>query len=120
MQVVQTTAAPPYQGRICLARTGCTRKSRNALRNMVAACSSIARSSAFLLGRRGVPRMLSREVRATALLYSVPMLARIVRVALLVELAAWAALGGWLGAGPLALAALVVAGPAALRLAIIA
>jgi len=47
------------------------------------------------------------------------MLARIVRVALLVELAAWAALGGWLGAGPLALAALVVAGPAALRLAVI-
>lgn len=47
------------------------------------------------------------------------MLARIVRVALLVELVAWAALGGWLGAGPLALAALVVAGPAALRLAII-
>jgi pimeloyl-ACP methyl ester carboxylesterase len=48
------------------------------------------------------------------------MLARIVRVALLVELVAWTALGAWLGAGPLALAALVVAGPMALRLAIIA
>jgi pimeloyl-ACP methyl ester carboxylesterase len=48
------------------------------------------------------------------------MLSRIVRAALLAELVAWAALGAWLGAGPLALAALVAAGPALLRLAIVA
>lgn len=64
--------------------------------------------------------MVARGARPAALLYSSKMLARIVRVALLVELVAWAALGGWLGAGPLALAALVVAGPAALRLALVA
>jgi len=54
-----------------------------------------------------------------ALLYSSAMLARFVRLALLAELAAWAALGAWLGAGPLAIAALVVGGALAARLLLV-
>ena len=40
MQLVQTAADPPNQGRISLAISGCTWKSRNALSRMVAAKSS--------------------------------------------------------------------------------
>src|SRR4051812_34036728 len=35
MQVFHTAGAPPNQGRICLAITGCTRNSRKAERKMV-------------------------------------------------------------------------------------
>jgi hypothetical protein len=44
MQVVQTPAEPPNQGRICLAMTGWTRNSRNDERKIVAAYGSVARS----------------------------------------------------------------------------
>src|SRR6185295_16157703 len=37
MHTVQTEALPPNQGRICLAMIGCTRNSRKALANTVAA-----------------------------------------------------------------------------------
>jgi hypothetical protein len=37
MHEVQTIAAPPNHGRICLARTGWIRKSRKALTKIVAA-----------------------------------------------------------------------------------
>ena len=47
------------------------------------------------------------------------MLARLVRFALLAEIAAWAALGAWLGGGPLAIAAGAAAAPVLLRLAIV-
>ena len=47
------------------------------------------------------------------------MLARFVRLALLAEFAAWAALGSWLGAGPLPVAAGAVAGALLARLAIV-
>src|SRR6266498_243786 len=36
-QVVHTAADPPNHGRICLAMIGCNRKSRNALKKIVAA-----------------------------------------------------------------------------------
>jgi hypothetical protein len=41
-QVAHTDAAPPNHGRICLAMTGCTRKSRKALRKIVAAYRTIS------------------------------------------------------------------------------
>src|SRR5258707_10186998 len=110
MQSVETIAAPPNHGRICLARSGCTRKSRKALRKIVAACSSIGNS------RAGIG---SAEVRG---LYS-RMLAQSLRILLLIELAAYAALAFWLnlllGWSYTALAGLAVGIALALRLAIV-
>src|SRR5436190_24138051 len=74
MHSVQTIAAPPNHGRICLARMGWTRKRRKAERKIVAACSGMARS---ILAR---PRMLTV----------------LVRISLLAELLAYVVLGAWL------------------------
>src|SRR5688500_14870175 len=101
MHSVHTIAAPPNHGRICLARMGWTRKRRKALRKIVAACSSMARS------------ILARA----------PMLTRIVWLSLLVELAAWLGAAAWLRAAhgiawPTLLAG-VLLGALAARLALV-
>ncbi len=44
MQIDQTAADPPNHGRICLAISGCTRNSRNALLKMVPANSGLSQS----------------------------------------------------------------------------
>src|SRR6476646_3320352 len=58
MQVVQTAALPPNQGRMRRAISGCTRNSRNDDRKMVAACSIEALSDLLgeLRGEAGVGR----------------------------------------------------------------
>src|SRR5512135_3736451 len=112
MHVVQTTAAPPNHGRICLARTGWTRKTRKAL----AAWSGIARFCSFSWccpRLRGVRGMVSRALPVSRrLLYSPGMFANLVRLALAAELAAWAALGAW-AAGRFGWSAATVAAAAA-------
>src|SRR6185295_2231291 len=108
MQRVQTMAAPPNHGRICLARSGCTRNSRNALRKTVAACSSIQRFD------RGFDAAEVRRILALLVvdILARPMLARYIRFMLLLELVAYVAMAEWLhflfcwGYLPLALAAI--------------
>src|ERR1700681_2924680 len=53
MQLVQTAADPPNHGRMSLAMSGCTWKSRNALRRMVAAKSSAGTRALFVGGDAG-------------------------------------------------------------------
>src|SRR5580658_3034227 len=53
MQLVQTAADPPNQGRMSLAMSGCTWKSRNALRRIVAAKSSAGTRGLLVCGDAG-------------------------------------------------------------------
>src|ERR1700752_4805647 len=78
MQSVHTMAAPPNQGRICLARRGCTRNSRKALRKTVAACSGMGLDLI-------IPPGYTRRV-----------LANYIRLMLLLEAAAYVAIAWWL------------------------
>src|SRR6478672_9110282 len=79
MHSVQTIAAPPNQGRICFASSGCTRKSRNALRKTVAACSGIGRILACTVA------ILARA-----------MVAGYIRFQLFLELLAYLLIANWL------------------------
>ena len=63
MQVVQTAGLPPNHGRMRLLTSGCTWKSRNALRKIVNA--NRIKASSFLHGRRGA---ISWELAATTMI----------------------------------------------------
>src|SRR5687767_3335668 len=67
MHAVQTAGAPPNHGRMNLPIIGCTRKSRNALRNIVAPYTNMPRHLSSL----GAARLKRRPTYART--YAVPL-----------------------------------------------